>query len=57
MLFDLKNDPHEMHNLAVHAKEHEEVILRMNALLNRLIAEEVGVNDGQFLPMAVRPQP
>lgn len=56
-LFDLDNDPHEMHNLAVHAKEHEEIILRMNALLNRLIAEEVGVNDGQFLPTAVRPQP
>jgi len=55
-LFDLDNDPHEMRNLAVEAEEHEGIILRMNALLNRLIAEEVGVNDGQFLPPAVRPQ-
>jgi arylsulfatase A-like enzyme len=56
-LFDLENDPHEMRNLAVEAEEHEALILRMNALLNKLIAEEVGVNDGQFLPPAVRPPP
>lgn len=56
-LFDLEDDPHEMKNLAVQAEEHAEIILRMNALLNRLIAEEVGVNDGQFLPPAVRPRP
>lgn len=55
-LFDLENDPHEVHNLAVQAEEHADTILRMNALLNRLIAEEVGVNDGQFLPPAVRPK-
>src|SRR5262249_19105634 len=55
-LFDLENDPHEMRNLAVEAEAHEEIMLRMNALLNRLIAEEVGVNDGQFLPPAVRPR-
>jgi len=28
----------------------------MNALLNKLLAREVGVNDGQFLPAAVRPR-
>jgi arylsulfatase A-like enzyme len=54
-LFDLENDPHELRNLAVEAEQHEALILRMNALLNKLIAEEVGVNDGQFLPPAVRP--
>jgi hypothetical protein len=27
----------------------------MNALLNDLVAREVGKNDGQFLPAAVRP--
>jgi arylsulfatase len=54
-LFDLHEDPHEMRNLAVEAEAHEEIILRMNALLNELIAKEVGVNDGHFLPAAVRP--
>jgi arylsulfatase len=56
-LFDLERDPDEVHNLAVNAKEHADTILRMNALLNKLIAEEVGVNDGQFLPPPVRPKP
>jgi hypothetical protein len=28
----------------------------MNGLLNQLIAREVGANDGQFLPEAVRPK-
>jgi arylsulfatase len=55
-LFDLQKDPHEMTNLAVDADKHKGVLLRMNALLNNLIAREVGVNDGQFLPAAVRPQ-
>jgi arylsulfatase len=56
-LFDLENDPDEVHNLAVHAEENKDTILRMNALLNKLIAEEVGKNDGSFLPSAVRPKP
>jgi arylsulfatase len=55
-LFDLEKDPHEMTNLAIDAKKHKAVILRMNALLNKLIAREVGVNDGKFLPAAVRPR-
>jgi len=54
-LFDLKNDPNEVNNLAVQAHKHKSTILRMNALLNELIAREVGINDGQFLPEAVRP--
>jgi len=56
-LFDLKNDPDEMENLAVEPEKHKATILRMNTLLNDLISREVGVNDGSFLPQPVRPQP
>jgi arylsulfatase len=55
-LFDLKNDPNEVNNLAIGPQKHESTILRMNKLLNELLAREVGVNDGQFLPKAVRPK-
>lgn len=55
-LFDLQNDPQEFKNLAVEAHKHKATILRLNALLNDLIAREVGVNDGRFLPEAVRPK-
>jgi len=55
-LFDLQVDPEEKNNLALDPRRHEQLILRMNALLNELMAREVGVNDGQFLPPAVRPK-
>jgi arylsulfatase len=55
-LFDLKNDPLETHNLAVEPEKNKDLILRMNALLNELIANEVGKNDGGFLPKEIRPQ-
>jgi arylsulfatase len=55
-LFDLKEDPDEVHNLALDREKNGETILRMNALLNDLMAKEVGVNDGKFLPEAVRPK-
>jgi arylsulfatase len=55
-LFDLKNDPEELHNLALEAERHKDLIFRMNALLNELMAKEVGKNDGAFLPEAVRPK-
>jgi hypothetical protein len=55
-LFDLKNDPIEAHNLALDPAKNKDVILRMNALLNDLMAKEVGKNDGSFLPAAVRPK-
>jgi len=53
-LFDLRSDPEELHNLALEPKSYKDVILRMNALLNELMAKEVGKNDGAFLPVAVR---
>ncbi len=55
-LFDLQDDPEERNNLALDPKRNEALILRMNALLNELMAREVGVNDGRFLPPAVRPK-
>ena len=48
-LFDLSSDPHEMQNLALEPQKHGATILRMNRLLNDLIAAEVGPNDGDFL--------
>jgi arylsulfatase len=55
-LFDLEKDPNEMTNLAVEAEQNRQLILAKNALLNQLMAREVGVNDGRFLPAAVRPR-
>jgi arylsulfatase len=48
-LFDLEIDPDEIHNLAVEPEKNRSTLLRMNGLLNELIAQEVGVNDGRFL--------
>lgn len=50
-LFDLKNDPAEMNNLAIHPEENKQLILQMNALLNELIAKEVGKNSIAYLPL------
>jgi arylsulfatase A-like enzyme len=55
-LFDLENDPDEMHNLAAEPEKNRSLILRMNGLLNDLIANEVGFNDNRFLPEAIRSQ-
>jgi arylsulfatase len=56
-LFDLRNDPLETSNLALDPEKNKDLILRMNALLNELMANEVGKNDGSFLPKEIRPQP
>jgi hypothetical protein len=48
-LFDLQSDPEETHNLALEPEKNRETILRMNELLNSLIAKEVGANDGRYL--------
>lgn len=55
-LFDLSEDPDELHNLALERDKYKDTILRMNALLNELMAREVGKNDGAFLPASVRPK-
>jgi arylsulfatase len=55
-LFDLESDPEEMHNLALQPEKNRATILRMNQLLNDLMAKEVGVNDGHFLPQDIRPK-
>jgi arylsulfatase len=56
-LFDLRNDPLESSNLALDPEKNKDLILRMNALLNELMADEVGKNDGSFLPNEIRPHP
>jgi hypothetical protein len=37
-------------------RKNGETIVRLNALLNDLMAKEVGTNDGKFLPDGVRPE-
>ena len=48
-LFDLKNDPYEMDNLALD-KKNQDLLLAMNSKLNRLIDREVGKDDGSHFP-------
>jgi arylsulfatase A-like enzyme len=55
-LYDLQEDPGERRNMALDPARNAALLLRMNALLNELMAREVGRNDGQFLPEAVRPK-
>jgi arylsulfatase A-like enzyme len=50
-LFDLQNDPDEMNNLAMDPQKNGALILVMNQIMNQRIAEEVGIDDGQFLPI------
>jgi hypothetical protein len=45
-----------MHNLALEPEQNRSTILRMNHLLNDLIAKEVGVNDARFLPAVILPK-
>ncbi|MGF1570651.1 MAG: sulfatase-like hydrolase/transferase [Nodosilinea sp.] len=49
-LYDHQNDPHELHNLAMDRVANAELIMTMNAKLNRLIDEEVGEDVGQMMP-------
>lgn len=55
-LFDLQEDPDEINNLALDPEKNKDTILRMNTLLNELMAREVGSNDGSFLPKSIRPK-
>jgi arylsulfatase A-like enzyme len=52
-LFDLQNDPQEVHNLAVDRDANGALILRMNALLNDLMLKEVGPSDCELLTKAM----
>jgi hypothetical protein len=52
-LFDLQVDLEEMCNLALEPEKNGATILRMNELLNDLIAKEVSVNGGRFLSQIV----
>jgi len=45
-----------MHNQTLEPEQNRATILRMNQLLNDLMAREVGVNDGRFLPQDIRPK-
>jgi arylsulfatase A-like enzyme len=49
-LFDRREDPREMKNLAQGAGANLELVAAMNDRLNRLIDEEVGEDRGQMLP-------
>jgi choline-sulfatase len=50
-LYDLATDQDEVVNLASDTKKNGELIMTMNAKLNALIADEVGDDDGRFLPL------
>lgn len=50
-LYDLVNDPQEMNNLAKQPEQYAETLLQMNAALNTLIAQEVGIDDPNTMPI------
>ncbi|MFW6262510.1 MAG: sulfatase-like hydrolase/transferase, partial [Thermotogota bacterium] len=54
VLYDLINDPEEMHNLADEHHTNKELIMEMNALLNKLISQEIGVDDGKHFRQVVK---
>jgi len=49
-LYDLEEDPHEMHNLGLDKKKNAQLIMAMNDKMNKLIDDEVGSDMGEFLP-------
>ena len=50
-LYDLQEDAEEIYNLAADPKSNGELIIAMNAKLNGRIADEVGDDNGSFLPI------
>lgn len=52
-LFDTQNDPHELNNLALDRQKNADLLMAMNAKLNRLIDSEVDEDVGQMLPGGV----
>ncbi len=49
-LFDLHNDPEELHNLAAGPELNADLLMTMNAKLSALIADEIGQDNGRELP-------
>lgn len=52
-LFDHQNDPHELDNLTMDRQKNADLLMAMNAKLNKLIDDEVGEDVGQMLPGGV----
>jgi arylsulfatase A-like enzyme len=50
-LYDLQEDAEEVRNLASDPKVNGDLIMAMNAKLNGRIAEEVGDDNGSFVPI------
>jgi arylsulfatase A-like enzyme len=50
-LYDLQEDAEEVHNLAADPKANGDLIMAMNAKLNGRLADEVGDDNGSFLPI------
>ncbi|MND07090.1 hypothetical protein D3C83_288710 [compost metagenome] len=50
-MYDRQEDPEETSNLTVDPRRHGDLILALNQETNRRIAEEVGEDDGRFLPI------
>ena len=50
-VFDRRNDPDEIDNLALDIRRNGELILALNREANRLISDEVGEDDGSALPI------
>ena len=49
-LYDTRTDPDEIINLATQPERHKDLILRLNAMTNALIAREVGEDRGGEYP-------
>lgn len=49
-LYDTETDPGETRNLAADPEAVRDLILQMNGKLNRLIAREIGIDDGRHMP-------
>ena len=52
-LYDLENDPHELHNLAANREANACLIEKMNRQLNELILREIGADNGSEIADAL----
>jgi hypothetical protein len=46
-----KTFENETNNLAMDPKKNSDLIMAMNKVMNERIAQEVGIDDGSFLPI------